>query len=61
MKRFLITSAPSLASIQKAVRRYWGSDAYGVDPRTLEITHPHRIVPPRYRVVHNGDHYRFEG
>lgn len=56
----LLASAPTVAGIERQIRRFWSSDAYSVEPATLEITHPTRTVRDAYRVVHVRNRYRFE-
>lgn len=56
----LLASSGSVAGIEGAIRQFWCSDAWVVDPQTLVITHPDRGTPDGVRVVKKGQRYRFE-
>lgn len=50
----------SLPFIVRSIRRFWASDAYGVDEHTLRITHPTKDMNDRYRVRAIPGGYVFE-
>lgn len=58
----LLASAPTVEGIERQIRRFWASDAYSVDPGTLQIVHSTRRVPDDYpyRVARVRNRYRFE-
>lgn len=55
----LLSSAPTLKSIEEAINDYWCSETYRVNPETLEISHPTKKIEG-FRVVKIKGRYRFE-
>ena len=56
----LLASAATLEGIEKAVREYWASDAYSVDPESLLILHPSKDMNAFARIVRARGRFRFE-
>lgn len=53
-------AAGSFEYVQRAIRRYWCSDNYSIDPETLRIMHPNKGMNGTHAVRRYRDGYVFE-
>lgn len=58
-KRKLLASSGTIEGIQKLVNQYWFANRYTIDPATLAIQHPDKVIQG-YTVSLVRGRYRFE-